>query len=152
MARIVNKRRLNIRLGRIKDETVAEVRRALKRGGLAIENTAVEKIINPPKTGRIYPSRGRKGQKHQASAPGQPPAADTGELHGSITTVENSTAEVLRVETAANAPYAIPLEEGTSDSRMEPRPFMAPSFDENVGSVRENVRNAIRRGSRKGSR
>lgn len=150
MARIVNKRRLNIRLGKIARATVEEVRLALRRGGLAIESTAVEKIVNPPKTGRIYPSRGRKGAKHQASAPGQPPAADTGELHGSITTVENSRPEVIRFETGANGPYAIPLEEGTS--KMEPRPYMGPSYDENVAAIREGVRRAIRRGNRKGSR
>lgn len=148
MARIVNKRRLNIRLGKIARATVEEVRLALRRGGLAIESTAFEKIKNPPKTGRIYPSRGRKGALHQASAPGQPPAADTGELHDSLSTVEKSKPGLIRFETGANGPYAIPLEEGTS--KMAPRPYMGPSYDENIAAIREGVRRAIRRGSRKG--
>lgn len=146
MARTVRTSRTT--LGKIGRAQVAEVRRTLQRGALRIENTATEKIINPPKTGRIYPSRGRKGAKHQASAPGEPPAADTGELHTSITSPDTSTEGLIRFEPGANTPYAEALEFGTS--KMEPRPFMGPSFDENIGVIRADVRRAVNRGSRRG--
>jgi HK97 gp10 family phage protein len=143
-------KQLNVKLGKIGAETRTEVRRALQRGALRVENRAVEGIINPPKTGRIYPSKHRKGAKHQASAPGEFPAADSGRLHQSITSVEASKEALLRFETGTNVDYGTYLELGTS--RMEPRPFMAPAFDENVGQVRIDVQNAIKRAARKGSR
>lgn len=112
-----------------------------------IADTAAQKIIDPPKTGRIYPSRGRKGAKHQASAPGEPPAADVGRLHGSITTVDTSRPGTIEFEQGANTPYAAPLELGTAN--IEPRPYMGPSFDQNVGQIQASVRQAVRRGNRR---
>lgn len=144
-------RELRLKLGRIPKAVQREVALALRRGGLAIENRAAQGIIDPPKTGRVYRSRGRKGAKHRASAPGQFPAADTGELHQSLTTVPTKNGpDVIQVNTGANAPYAEALELGTS--KMAPRPFMQPSFDENEAKIRQNVRAAIRRGHRKATR
>ena len=141
---------LNLKLGKIGRETQQEVRRALQRGSLRIENRAVQGIIDPPKTGRIYASKHRKGAKHQASAPGEFPAADSGRLHQSITSVEASSASTIRFETGPNTPYGAMLELGTS--KMEPRPFMTPAYDENVGKVKVDVQAAVRRGAQKGSR
>lgn len=63
------------------------------------------------------------GKGHAPSAPGQPPSADTHLLDRSIETVQ---VEPLKVNVAATAPYAVPLEFGTS--RMAARPFMAPAL------------------------
>jgi HK97 gp10 family phage protein len=145
-AKFSNLRSLNVKLGRIGPQTRAEVRRALHRGALAIENRAVEGIIEGPKTGRIYASKHRKGAKHQASAPGEFPAADSGRLHQSITSVEASTGDNIRFETGGNVDYATYLELGTS--KMAPRPHMVPAYEENVDKVRADVRAAVRRGAR----
>lgn len=144
MAGFANRNRLNIKLGAIARAVRPEIRRALQRGGLAIENRAVEGIIDPPKTGRIYPSKHRKGAKHQASAPGEFPAADSGRLHQSITTavVQDNDAAVV-VHTAANAPYAMALEYGTS--KMAPRPFMTPSFQAHEQQIKASVTAAVAR-------
>jgi HK97 gp10 family phage protein len=136
----------NAKIGKIGAKTRAEVRRALQRGALAIENRAVEGIINPPKSGRIYKSKHRKGATHQASAPGEFPAADSGRLHQSITSVEASTGDTIRFETGGNVPYATYLELGTS--RMAPRPHMGPAYDENIEKVKADVRAAVKRGAR----
>lgn len=145
--KFTNLRSLNQKINAIGKNTATEVRKALKQGGLAIENRAAEGIINPPKTGRIYPSKHRKGAFHQASAPGEFPAADTGRLHQSLTTVETKTGpEVFEVQTGANTPYATMLELGTS--KMAPRPFMGPSFDQTLEKNKERIRNAIIRGAR----
>lgn len=151
MAGFTNRNRLNITLGAMAKTVRADVERALKRGGLQIENDAVEGIINPPKTGRIYPSKHRKGAMHQASAPGQFPAADSGRLHQSITTatVQNDDRAVV-VETGANAPYAMALEFGTS--KMEPRPFMTPSFQQNEAHIRGQVTQAVARSLQRSAR
>lgn len=140
-------RRSSMNLGKIAAKTVREVRTALKRGALKIENTAVEGIIGGPKTGRVYRSKHRKGALHQASAPGEFPAADIGELHQGITNVEASSGDTIRFEVGSNAPHGPMLELGTS--KMEPRPFMKPAYDQNIGEVRNDVRQAVRRGSRK---
>ena len=149
-----NRNRLNIRLGNMAKSVRPAVLRSLRRGGLKIENSAVEGIIDPPKTGRIYKSRHRKGAVHQASAPGEFPAADSGRLHQSITTavVQNDDTRVA-VETGANTPYALAMEYGTS--RIEPRPFMGPSFNEHREAIKDEVTlavaQAIRRNGRRGT-
>lgn len=150
MAKIRGKRELSIKLGRIGPASLLAAREALRRGALAIENRAVEGIVDPPKTGRWYRSKHKKGALHRASKPGEFPAADSGRLHQSITSVETSTQEAVRFETGSNVPYGPMLEFGTS--KMEPRPFMTPAFNENVDAIKANVRAAIKRGVRKGSR
>lgn len=145
------RRSLSVKLNAIGKRTRDEVSKAVRRGSLRIENRAVEGIIDPPKTGRIYSSKYRKGAKHQASAPGEFPAADSGRLHQSITsamTLEGP--DVYRSETGANVPYATWLELGTS--KMAPRPFMQPAFDENKEIVERDIRNAIIRGARAGGK
>lgn len=145
------RRTLSVRLNAIGQRTAQEVGRAVRRGGLAIENRAVDGIISPPKTGKVYRSKSRKGATHQASAPGEFPAADTGRLHQSITSIQTQSGpDVYRNETAANAPYAIALELGTS--KMAPRPFMQPAFDEVRPQVEARIRAAIVRGAKSGSR
>jgi HK97 gp10 family phage protein len=142
-----NVRSLQQKINAIGKNTGTEVMKALKQGGLAIENRAAEGIINPPKTGRIYPSKHRKGAMHQASAPGEFPAADSGRLHQSLTTVPTENGpDRYQVQTGANTPYATHLELGTKN--MAPRPFMGPAFDENLEKNKERIRKAIIRGAR----
>lgn len=145
------RRSLAVKLNAIGKRTRTEVSKAVRRGALRIENRAVEGIIDPPKTGRIYSSKHRKGFKHQASAPGEFPAADSGRLHQSITSVMTLDGpDVYRSETGANTPYATFLELGTS--RMAPRPFMQPAFDENKAIVEDDIRKAIIRVARSGGK
>lgn len=78
-------------------------------------------LLSQPGTGRIY-SRG-KNVTHQASAPGEPPAPDTGRLRASVVT------EVLRSGwdvvgyVSVNTEYAAKLELGTEKIRR--RPFLS---------------------------
>lgn len=126
----------------------AHVLTALRRGGLAIEGTAVESIMEQTPSGKFVRSRGNKKKLHEVSPAGSAPNADTGELHTSITSVVAvNTPELIRVETAANAPHAFPLEFGTS--KMEPRPFMQPAFAQHRDEIRRSVEAAIRRGNRR---
>lgn len=106
--------------------------------------------IREPGTGRVYTTyfmtvdagRGRSGAServvvpygsrppHQASAPGEAPASDTGNLINAIQTA--ITANRKRFTRAAvgitgQAPYWRMLEDGTF--LMEPRPFVKPSYE-----------------------
>lgn len=73
-------------------------------------------------TGRVYV---RKGIAHQASAPGQPPAIDTGTYAQSW--VANRV-EPLTWKVSTHIEYGPHLEFGTKD--MEPRPHVRPAIEE----------------------
>lgn len=89
------------------------------RGALGKAETVLkEDILRRPGSGKIY-------GKHQASAPGEPPATDTGNLRSNTNADPNIREEgddlVGRV--VSNAEYAQALETGTE--RMAARPFMS---------------------------
>jgi HK97 gp10 family phage protein len=99
----------------------------------AIQADAVKSIQRGPKSGKSY-ARGRKS--HTASAPGEAPASDTGNLARNIRVKVNRSKGEVAVE--ANTPYAAALEFGTRGNPskkqppMQPRPFMGPAFHKNV--------------------
>ncbi len=121
-------------LARYRQATVA----GLARGISLVEAEAVRLITDGPKSGAIYTTffftigngSGRfvvpygSRPPHQASAPGEPPASDTGFL------VNNRTISIdpdrLVASLGFHAGYAIFLEHGTD--RMEPRPFARPAL------------------------
>jgi HK97 gp10 family phage protein len=76
---------------------------------------------------------------HQASAPGEPPAIDTGNLVNSIKTeLVSSNEQSALAQVGTGVEYAEPLEFGTS--RIAPRPFMRPAWDNNIEKVKETIR------------
>ena len=98
----------------------------LKAIALMTQADAQRRVLKGPKTGRIY-------GRHQASAPGEAPANDTGFLAGSIRIDINQKWEV---DLRALAPYAVHLEYGTR--KMAPRPFLRPAA-ESVGKQAPKV-------------
>lgn len=114
------------------------------RIAMAIWARAAELMANSPATGRIYALgertvsfvtkagqavsfvayRGQAPRQHQASAPGEPPAVDTGNL------INSGYAMQKRLglwEVGFTAEYAAPLEYGTA--RIAPRPFLRPALE-----------------------
>jgi hypothetical protein len=103
----------------------ARVKKAVMRGVIkgteAVRNEAISLILNSPKTGRFYQHR---SVVHQASAPGEPFASDTGRAVASIETrydFQKLTGTV--VATDPKFPF---LEFGTQ--KMEPRPSLRPAL------------------------
>lgn len=84
--------------------------------------TEMRLSFSKPKSGRLY-RRGRT-TVHQASAPGEPPAVDTGFLTNSI---QVATPGPLTAEIQIPAEYAAYLELGTR--RIAPRPYVQPAID-----------------------
>lgn len=76
--------------------------------------------FNEPKSGREYK---RSGGVHRASAPGEAPGVDTGNLQNSIQVEFPSP---IKGVLSIGAEYAQFLEEGTD--RIAPRPFVAPAL------------------------
>lgn len=115
-------------------EVVRLVGQALFDGGEAIQVEA-QRLIS---TGSV------SGKNHVPSAPGEPPNYDSGVLSSSIETTHPAP---LRVLVTSSAPYASPLEFGTS--KMAERPYMRPARDnkraEVVAKVEKAVSVAVRR-------
>jgi phage gpG-like protein len=95
------------------------VKRAVQRAALRIQTTARRRIQRGPKTGEWY-------GRHQASAPGEPPAADTGRLSSSIQVDDRG----LEASVYTKLEYAARLEFGDSSANLAPRPFLNPSVEE----------------------
>lgn len=98
----------------------------------AISEEGSASIRNGPKTGRIYT---RRGVDHRASAPGQPPASDTGALVQSADT--RYDAKELSGSAVWRAAHALPLELGTE--RIAPRPFARPALAKIAPSAPERI-------------
>lgn len=120
----------------------AGVRMAIVRGLLTaannLRNTAVNSILSGAKTGEIYTKR---GVRHQASAPGEPPASDVGVLANSINVLPPDFVN-LTVVVNASAKYAAALEYGTQ--HIEPRPFMRPALMKHLPTVEPLVAREVR--------
>jgi hypothetical protein len=84
------------------------------------------------------------GKNHMPSLPGQAPNQDTGVLGNNIETIQK---EPLLVEVSSNAPYAAPLELGTS--KMAARPYMGPARDAKRKEVADLVAKALERVSKR---
>lgn len=105
---------------------------ALAKAALLIRADAQKLIQQGPKSGQMYGD-------HRASAPGEAPATDTGNLVRSIT-IDKPTPDAVTI--TCRAPYAAALELGTDDGRIEERPFMRPAFNRNKDAVVELMKEA----------
>lgn len=103
---------------------------------------AVDLVLNTAKTGRIYT---RNTVKHQASAPGESFASDTGNAINHIQTrfEDDHLTGIIN----SGAEYAAALEFGTE--KMEPRPVMRPALANKAKSIERNIGKAVARGVKK---
>lgn len=112
------------------------VGRFVRKGALYIEGQ-LKSSMAEPKSGRAYP-RGKEGT-HIASAPGESPAVDSGNLTGSIAVIiENS----LEAKIGTPVEYAIYLEEGTD--RMAARPLWERTATESLPTLESMLAAEIR--------
>jgi hypothetical protein len=95
-------------------------------GQLHVEE--IQRLLNTgPKTGRIYKRPGRPD--HRASAPGQAPATDTGDLSKSV----DYEARADQLEVGDRESYGRWLEDGTK--RMKPRPHVGVAANNIAGDA-----------------
>lgn len=116
------------------DGPIAEI---IERDTIDVENEA-KRLLLIPGSGRVYDTtfyrdkegRLRKGPHrvpHQASAPGEPPASDTGHLLASVGHRMGVDEDGVYGEVGSDQNKAEYLELGTR--YMEPRPFLRPALD-----------------------
>ncbi|MEQ8448244.1 MAG: hypothetical protein RIB97_01020 [Nitratireductor sp.] len=152
----------------------AKIKRAVKlgvaRGVEAVHEEATSLILDGEKTGRVYR---RRGVEHQASAPGQAPASDTGRLVQSGRTSVGTSAQLsvpagddlaatmvtaLRKAEVADrggageqivgtvtwsTAYAPKLEHGTENTA--PRPFARPALAAKRDEIVNDIADEVRR-------
>ncbi len=113
-------------------ELTQGMRLAIMRGlftvGNLVRNEAINSIVTGTRSGREYR---RRGVVRIASAPGEPPARDLGNLHNNITLQMNPALLMVSVNSAAK--YSAALEFGTR--KMAPRPFMRRALMKHIASI-----------------
>lgn len=131
------------KLNKIKKAAQDAQFKALASTAFAIQRDAVQSIQRGPKSGETY-VHGRK--THTASAPGEAPASDTGNLAKGIRVKIDKDKAVAQV--ISHAPYSAHLEFGTS--RMAARPFMGPAFHRNRNLAPQLIKVDFKQSIRKG--
>ncbi|MBL4800146.1 MAG: hypothetical protein JKY50_22335 [Oleispira sp.] len=121
-----------------------EVRKQIVKETEAVSTEATRLVLETSKTGNLYH---RNTITHQASAPGEPFASDTGNALNLIQTRYED--DYFTGIVNAGAEYAAALEFGTE--KMEPRPTMRPALENRRKNINVNIGNAVKRGIRKGS-
>ena len=125
-------------LDRLAKDMELPFQEVVKGGGQLIRGEAIKSIQTGAKSGVMYQKYNPR-REHRASAPGQAPASDTGNLVSKII-VRQKSQDVTSVESNAN--YSAYLEYGTS--KMEARPFMLPAFEKSKKPIINAVLNRVK--------
>ena len=138
---VKNLKKVLSQLNKLQKDMELPFQEIVKGGGQLIRGEAIKSIQTGAKSGVVYQMYNPR-REHRASAPGQAPASDTGNLVSKII-VKQKTKNITNVE--SNADYSAFLEYGTS--KMEPRPFMLPAFEKSkkpiINAVFKRVKNKI---------
>lgn len=134
-------------LNRISDKSRANIEDALDESAHAMRDDVLRSILHEEKTGRVY----RRGNiEHQASAPGEAPASDTGFLVSRIS-ADRSRLPMLDAGVVSDAPYSEALE--YRPPQKGGRPFLRPSLlrmeEPIVARITEALRAALRSARRR---
>ena len=136
----INVKNLDKVLGQLKKlnkQLEPDFQEIVKGGGQLIRGEAIKSIQRGAKSGIVYQKYNPR-REHRASAPGEAPASDTGNLVSKII-VKQKTKNITNVESNAN--YSAFLEYGTS--KMQPRPFMFPAFEKSKKPIAKAVFNRV---------
>lgn len=105
-------------------------RRKMLRAGIKVIERHTKNLMVGQRSGRVYRLRG--GKEHQASAPGEVPAVEVGNLKGSLRILE-VTDDYASFGTSVS--YAADLEFGTRN--MAARPYLRPAAENSVQDVEQ---------------
>ncbi len=134
--------RIDKATARVRENVAKELRIGLAASALMVEKEAKKSILSGGKTGRIYK---RGSVVHQASAPGEAPASDTGRLvnniYSRLNTIKGDEAFIWVSKAAVK--YATLLEFGTT--KMAARPFFFPAFERSKARIIERLNRAVRK-------
>ena len=137
--KVTNLKKVLSQLDRLGKDMEVPFQEIVKGGGQLIRGEAIKSIQSGAKSGVMYQMYNPR-REHRASAPGQAPASDTGNLVSKII-VKQKSKNITNVE--SNADYSAYLEYGTS--KMQPRPFMLPAFEKSKKPILNAVFNRVKR-------
>ena len=124
----------------LKGNSTVIVANALNRGAILVHSEAITTVQKGGRSGEVYK---RKKIEHQASAAGEAPKSDTGNLAKNIVlNAAKKKGAQLIATVESRASYSRALEYGTR--KMEPRPFMQPSYEKHKARIIEMVTIALR--------
>ena len=124
-------------LRKLGTDAEAEARKAVEATALEVRGDIVKRYQRGPKTGKQYT---RGNVTHQASAPGEAPATDTGRL---ASATEYSMTGKLSAEVSNSVIYGPMLEFGTQS--IEPRPAWRPAVQEAGPKFNKRLEAALRK-------
>ena len=131
--KVSNLKKVLSQLDKLEKDMEIPFQQIVKGGGQLIRTEAIKSIQTGAKSGVIYQMYNPR-REHRASAPGQSPASDTGNLVNKII-VKQKNRNTVQVQSNAN--YSAYLEYGTS--KMEARPFMLPAFEKSKKPIMNAV-------------
>lgn len=132
-------------LNRLPLDARAGIGRALAVSVMELDTYAKQKIQGGGRGGRVYR---RPSVTHQASAPGEFPKTDTGQLVSSL--FFRIGADKLSAFFGTKLAYGRYLEFGTS--RMAARPWLRPTLKANEARITDRIANAVREAIKKARR
>lgn len=124
-----------------KDDAHKAVQDTVRVTALSVEGDAIKSIERGNKSGKVYT---RGGTSHQASAPGEAPASDTGNLTNNIKSIIGLFIAYVGYNQSDDYPEY--LEYGTQD--MEARPWLTPARDKNRSDFARRMKAALRKVAR----
>lgn len=124
------------------------IRKAMIDISFEVKSEAKRLILDPPKTGRIYPvylKRLKKKIYHQSSAPYEAPANLTGQLMKSIRSKVGSQGNRFTLSAGNNrVSYAADLEFGNIRRNLLPRPYLISSINNKSSYITQKFYSSIR--------
>lgn len=126
---------ISINLAKVDKKFADQLQNLIDATAQRIRTDSIRSIQRSPAVGRRYPS-GK--QTHVASAAGNPPRTDTGELVRMI----NSKVGQLEAEVVSSAPYSSYLEFGTTNMRA--RPFLFPAFEREMAGFKRRLAELVK--------
>ena len=136
---VLNIEKLLAKLEKFGEQIKPDLQEVIKGGGQLIRGEAIKSIQTGAKSGVVYQKYNPK-RTHRASAPGQSPASDTGNLVSNII-VKQKDSNIVEVQSNAN--YSAYLEFCTS--KMQPRPFMFPAFEVSKQPIIQATMNRVKK-------
>jgi HK97 gp10 family phage protein len=125
----------------VKQAVADEINKGVYASAQHVVAEAKKSILDGEKSGRIYKHR---SVMHQASAPGEAPASDTGRLVNSLHADMAGPGEAEAIAGSASVLYAGMLEFGTS--KMAARPFFFPALEKSKAWITERLQQALANG------
>lgn len=130
--------RLPAAMRNLSKEAELRVDKAVQATGIEVRGDIVKRIQRGPATGIIY-QKTNPTRTHQASAPGEAPATDTGRLASNINYKREGK---MSASVGSELAYAAMLEFGTTS--IDPRPAWVPAVEAAIPKFRKRLEDAMR--------